>query len=211
MKVHEILPETLEERALRHAVAAGIVGASLAAAPNKMADHSPPPTRPMISQDDQGPPEPSEEEIRQRQMRTRVADRIAQQYRVNKELAAEVVELAHKYEDPEFPTARDILAVVGVESSFQPDSVSRLKRDPARGLMQVRPGVWGIDPKELEDIETQIRVGAEILKRYYTKLGDPEAALQAYNVGLSKYRQGQTNPRYISKYQDTLARLSDDI
>jgi soluble lytic murein transglycosylase-like protein len=111
-----------------------------------------------------------------------------------------VVELAFEYEHSEFPKAEDILAVIGVESSFNPDSVSGLRRDPAVGLMQVRPGIWDIDPEHLEDIENQIKYGARILTQYYRRLGDKEAALQAYNLGITKFRRGGRNQRYVDKF-----------
>ena len=208
MKVHEILPETLEERALGRALATGIVGAAMAMAPGRVDPSTP--AQPVqtstrqISQHDQGPPEPSREELQQRQITTEIADRIAKRYSVEVELASRIVELAHRHEDPVFPTAKDILAVVGIESSFNPDAVSRLRRDPALGLMQVRPGKWDLEPSDLEDIEDQIKHGALILKQYYRRLGDRDAAVQAYNIGLHNFRQGQTNPRYLTKYQREL-------
>jgi soluble lytic murein transglycosylase-like protein len=128
-----------------------------------------------------------------------VARSIAKKYRVSEDLVNDIVILAHKYEDEEFPKAIDILAVIAVESSFNPQAVSQLRRDPARGLMQVRPGVWGLDVSDLDNIENQIRIGSEILKRYYVRTKNPESALQAYNVGITNYRKGVKNPRYLQK------------
>ena len=110
--------------------------------------------------------------------------------------------MAFKYEDETFPRAEHILAVVGIESSYNPASVSRLRHDPARGLMQVRPGVWNIDPSELQNIEGQIKHGAEILRLYHQKLKDEDDAVQAYNIGFTNFRRGQTNPRYLNKFQN---------
>jgi soluble lytic murein transglycosylase-like protein len=127
------------------------------------------------------------------------ASTIASTYRINAELSQKIVNLAIKYEDEVFPTAADILAVIAVESSFNPRAVSRLEDDPARGLMQVRPGVWKIDPKELNSVENQIRIGVRILKKYYDRTGSEEGAIQAYNIGITNFRKGQENPAYLAK------------
>jgi len=129
----------------------------------------------------------------------KLAGAIAKKYRVSQNMVNDIVALAHHYEDDVFPKAIDILAVIAVESSFNPRAVSQLRRDPARGLMQVRPGVWGIDPNDLATIEQQIRAGAKILKHYYQKTKSAEGALHAYNMGITNYRRGKTNPRYVNK------------
>lgn len=135
-------------------------------------------------------------------------DKIVGTYKVDPKLAANIVVLAHKYADPVFPKAPDILKVIGVESSFIPTAVSKLKEDPAIGLMQVRPGKWEIDPSELSTIEGQIKHGSKILNKYYHKLkGNKEAALQAYNVGLRNFRKGVRAPKYIQKYKQVHATL----
>lgn len=209
MKVHEILPEQqLDENAWRKAIAAGAIGATLAGAPKVAHDAEPPP---QPAPQEQRYEEPTDEivvkgrrpqipnpgdQLRQSQL----TNNIARHYRVNRDLVADVVQLAFEYERQDFPKAEDILAVIGVESSFNPESVSGLRRDPARGLMQVRPGIWDIDPDHLEDIENQIKYGAEILSRYYRRLKDPEAALQAYNLGITRFRRGDRNPRYVDKF-----------
>jgi len=129
------------------------------------------------------------------------AAEIAERYRIDRKRAYEIVALAHKHADPTFPTAHDILSVIGIESSFNPHAVSSLKRDPARGLMQVRPGVWGIETAELQDIEKQIKYGVDILKGYHNLLKNKWKTLHAYNVGLTKFRKGKRNPEYIEKFK----------
>lgn len=127
---------------------------------------------------------------------------------VNPTFAKQVVLLAKKYEDPVFPKARDIVAIIGIESNFKPQAVSKLKRDPARGLMQVRPGVWKIDPKELASAEAQIKHGSLILKHYYKKLnGDIPKTVSAYNHGITKVRRDRHDDRYYKKYTKELSGL----
>ena len=88
--------------------------------------------------------------------------------------------------------------MIGVESSFDPESVSRVG---AIGLMQLRPFVaealaeddpdieW-TDASMLFDPETNIRLGL----RYYASLldtfdGDHAKALSAYNYGPTRVRR----------------------
>jgi len=130
-----------------------------------------------------------------------LANKIAQRYKVDTQFAYEVVELAHKYEKPTFPKAEDILAKIGIESSFNPEAVSKLKKDPARGLTQVRPKTSGIPAEELHTIENQIKHGADILHKFYRRLKTKKAALLAYNVGPTAYKQGRFNPEYYTKFE----------
>lgn len=127
-------------------------------------------------------------------------ERVTKKFRVDPKLVKAIAQTAMKYEHPDFPTAKDILGVVGTESSFNPNAKSQLKTDPAVGLMQIRPGVWGLKPEQLKTIDDQIKHGAEILRSYYKKLGSREDALHAYNVGITNHRTGRVvNPRYVPK------------
>lgn len=208
MKLYEILPEQqLDEKSLRHALAAGILGTSMAM-PGAISSHSPPepePVRDEIISTAERPTIPTKHKVDipapTFAERTKLAKNIAEKYRVSEDLVQRVVNLAYKYQDPEFPKAKDILAIIGVESSFDPSSKSGLKRDPALGLMQVRPGVWNIDPEDLSSVESQIKHGVDILKHYYKKLGHTEDTIQAYNLGITKFKKGARNPRYVSKFQ----------
>ncbi len=217
MKLLEILPEhQLDEKSLRHALAAGILGTSMAM-PGAISSHSPPKhPEPEKARDEivttaKRPTIPTKHEIDIPAptfvQRTELAKNIARKYRVERDLVQQVVDLAYKYQDPEFPKAKDILAIIGIESSFDPSSKSGLKRDPALGLMQVRPGVWNIDPNDLSSVESQIKYGVDILKHYYKKLGHAEDTLQAYNLGITKFRKGARNPRYVSKFQREIGRF----
>ena len=220
MKIHEILPEQeIDESAWRKAIAAGALSAAAMASPN-VADspNSPEPQRQEQTSRYEAPkdeivsygsradvPNPGDQ-LRQSEM----TNKIASFYRVNRDMVGKVVDLAFQYEDPIFPRAEDILSVIGVESSFNPRSVSALSRDPALGLMQVRPGVWNIDPSQLDDLENQIKHGVTILKKYHNKLQNPEDTLQAYNLGITRFRRGDRNPRYVAKVDDIKNELFSD-
>lgn len=132
-----------------------------------------------------------------------LANKILKKYKVSPELARTVAGLAKKYEKSSFPKAEDILAIAGIESSFRPGAVSKLRTDPAVGLMQVRPGVWDLNPSKLaQDVEYQIKSGADILHKYFKAFGNVEDAVHAYNVGYGNFRRGKHNPQYVRKYQN---------
>lgn len=187
--------EQLNEIDVKRAIAGGAfaLGTMLSPSPTH---HSPAPphvaTQPSVEQRDQ--------------VDTAVlANAILKKYRVSPRLAMKVAKLAREYEKPSFPKAEDILAIIGIESSFTPMSVSKLRTDPAVGLMQVRPGVWKLDRNELlNDIGLQIKTGADILHRYYKLLGNADDAVHAYNVGIGNFRRGKHNPGYVSKYKNEL-------
>lgn len=120
-----------------------------------------------------------------------------------------IVDLAIKHSDPVFPKAHHLMALIGVESSFNEKAKSQLKVDPAVGLTQIRPGVWNIPHHELSTMEGQIKHGANILKKYHQKLGTPEATFGAYNIGITNQRKGrgkEAADRYVGKITSELKR-----
>jgi soluble lytic murein transglycosylase-like protein len=126
---------------------------------------------------------------------------VKSKYKINDELANRVVKSAYDNERETFPKAKDILAISGIESSFNPNAKSSLKKDPAVGLMQVRLKVWNLPPEKLADVEGQIQHGAAILHSYYNRLGSEKDAVHAYNVGITNFKKGKgLNPSYVEKY-----------
>lgn len=133
-----------------------------------------------------------------------LASKITSKYKhVDYKTATKYAQLAKKHEKEEFPKAKDILAVAGIESSFNPNAKSGLKVDKARGLLQVRPKVWGLDAKkDLATPDQQIKHGADILHSYHQKLGDVDASLHSYNIGLTNFKRGTNlNPKYVEKFK----------
>lgn len=194
--------DQLDEASLKGAIAAGALAASAIMGGSTAGNPS------YISHDEH------QAEVRRTSFKTfaakhdvrakTLASTITDKYSIGSDLALKVAKLALKYEKPTFPKAEDILAVCGIESSFKPHAVSQLKNDPAVGLMQVRPAVWNLDTQKLKgSVEEQIKVGAEILHGYYKKLKTKDAALQAYNVGLTNYMKKKgLNPRYVPKFDN---------
>ena len=85
-----------------------------------------------------------------------------------------------------------VVGMMEVESQFNPYAISRLKRDPARGLMQVRFGAWktklGLKSKyDLHDISMGIETGIKILRLNLDSTKDNmRRALYMYISGVAK-------------------------
>ncbi|HET9593983.1 MAG TPA: lytic transglycosylase domain-containing protein, partial [Anaeromyxobacteraceae bacterium] len=111
-----------------------------------------------------------------------------------------------------------VLAVIGVESRFDPRAVSSAG---AVGLMQLREptmrreversGLRSADPR---DPVANVQAGVRYLRRLVDAFGDLDLALMAYNAGPSRIRahlrQGQVPKRlhhYPRKVKDELERL----
>ncbi|HEV2430376.1 MAG TPA: lytic transglycosylase domain-containing protein [Burkholderiales bacterium] len=112
-----------------------------------------------------------------------MAEFIAKRYRVAEDAAGEFVALAYRAGAQFSLDPLLILAVMAIESSYNPVAQSVMG---ARGLMQVIPKYH---PEKLEphggeqallEPTVNILVGAQILREYQRRLGDTEAALQMY-------------------------------
>jgi soluble lytic murein transglycosylase-like protein len=195
MKLHEIVHQQntkqLDEVDIKKAISTGALALSTLLAPSTGNTPS---------------PEPISATARDQLDTAVLVNKILKKYRyVNPSLAQRIASLAKKYEKHSFPKAEDILAIIGIESSFDPSKVSPLKKDPAVGLTQIRPAVWDINPSTLKNnIELQVKTGADILHKYYTLLGNRNDAVHAYNVGLGNFRRGNHNIDYVHDYNREL-------
>lgn len=112
-----------------------------------------------------------------------VGDYLARRYRVSSEMTANVVAKAHAVGAELKLDPLVILAVIAVESRFNPLAESGMG---AKGLMQVIPRYHSdkFDPlggeKVAFDPQANIIVGAKILKEYLRRTGDIIDALQLY-------------------------------
>jgi soluble lytic murein transglycosylase-like protein len=141
---------------------------------------------------------------------SKLTDIVLDKYKIAPANAKHIVELVNKYADPVFPKAEDLLAIIGIESSFNPSAKSGLKHDKAVGLTQIRPKIWGIHAKNLRGhLDKQVELASDILNKYYQKLGSKDKAIHAYNVGLTNVRHGKgLNPAYVTKWKAELKRYS---
>ncbi len=104
-----------------------------------------------------------------------------------------------------------ILALIKVESSFNPRAISSVG---AYGLMQINYSVWkntfNIDPNKIFDIDYNIDVGLRILKRYYDESnGDIKKALFLYNNGYF-YKNKSYVPKVVKTFTSYNKTLNDN-
>ena len=116
-----------------------------------------------------------------------IGDYLARRYRVSSAMTTDVVAKAHTIGADVKLDPMLILAVIAVESRFNPVAESVMG---AKGLMQVIPrfhsdkfGPLGGE-RVAFDLQANIVVGAKILKEYIRRTGDLAGALQLY-VGAS--------------------------
>lgn len=200
--------EQLEEGAIRNTLAAAGLAVSVAAGINALKQDAPQTSNEMSGKITKAAASKDFNLPRDHLLKT-----VTSKFNVDSEKASKIVDTAIKYSHPVFPQAHHILSIVGIESSFNDKAKSKLKFDPAVGLMQIRPKTWGIDPKELSGIEGQIKHGAHILNHYYTKTGSTDSAVKAYNIGLTNFNRGKQQDaahRYVTKFKTELSRYSQN-
>jgi soluble lytic murein transglycosylase-like protein len=121
---------------------------------------------------------------------------VANRYRVSQTVAFDLVELAHRVGKELQLDPLLIIAVISIESRFNPIAESVAG---AKGLMQIIPKYHteklqvygGVD--SVFDPETNIQVGARILKEYIRVTGNIGIALQMYAGALSDQEDQYTN------------------
>ena len=129
-------------------------------------------------------------------MQPRVEHRLRQQprdLRLGEDLGAAAQRILHAVhcEANKHTMLRDrpqlVLAVIDVESAFDPFAVSSAG---AVGLMQVMPfwpGQLGLSTRDLLDVELNVRMGTSILAHYLDReRGDYRRALGRYNGSLGR-------------------------
>lgn len=134
-----------------------------------------------------------------------VAEYIAKRYRIADGAAAHFVHVAYRAADQHRLDALLILAVMAIESRYNPVAESGMG---AQGLMQVIPKYHqeklsdhGGEHALLEP-EVNILVGAQILREYQRRFGDLETALQMYAGALD-----EPTSQYATKVFAEKARL----
>ncbi|HEX5487061.1 lytic transglycosylase domain-containing protein [Limnobacter sp.] len=113
-----------------------------------------------------------------------IAQYLAKRYRVSQDAVESIVKLAYKVGRDEKIDPTLILAIVGVESSYNPFAASSVG---AKGLMQVMPKIHKDKFEELSpgdwsalNPEMNMRVGAQIIKEYTRRTGSVKSALRWY-------------------------------
>ena len=137
-----------------------------------------------------------------------LADFLAKRYKVSQAITLDLVTMAHAAGQQIGLDPLLIIAVMAIESRFNPIAESVAG---AKGLMQIIPKYhldkfreFGGEQYAVFDPETNILVGARILKEYLGRTGTLNGALQMY-VGNST---DQEDP-YIGKVMTEKERLQD--
>lgn len=136
-----------------------------------------------------------------------LVDRISERWKLSPDAIGRIVRLAESHAKPDFPKPINLLAIIAVESSFNP----KARNSGNVGLMQINLTANG---KRLKDRsqEENIRVGAEILGEYSARLkGSHRATILSYNSGISAYRRGRYRSAYWAAYQRELAWMKVNI
>lgn len=122
------------------------------------------------------------ETVQDREQRA-LAEFIARRWRIADSAATSFVSIAYRAGKQHSVDPLLILSVMAIESRYNPVAESTVG---AKGLMQIMPK-FHLEKlldhggeEALLDPEVNIHVGAQILREYYRRLGDQEAALQMY-------------------------------
>jgi hypothetical protein len=139
-----------------------------------------------------------------------LSDSVARRYRVSQEMAYDLVHLAHTVGQQHGLDPLLIIAVIAIESRFNPIAESI---NGARGLMQVIPkyhtaklAEYGGE-KALFDPVANIKIGTRILKDYIRLTGNLGIALQMYGGALSD-GEDQYTTRVMNEQQRLKQALS---
>lgn len=223
MKLNEIVTvqtsdvnaEQLDEVSLRQLAAAGALGFGLGAAGTGAAIHhyTEPTTQQATHRVQQAQPQARQQQAQPQRVASyedrviELTQKVLEKYHHNitPTKAEHIVRAAIKHETAHFK-AEDVLAMIGVESSFQEKKhghlvKSKLHHDPAVGLTQIRPGKWNLKLSDLSTPEKQIKTSYDILEKTRRMVGDnKDAVFHAYNVGVVNYKTGRLlNPAYPQK------------
>jgi soluble lytic murein transglycosylase-like protein len=141
---------------------------------------------------------------------------LAKKYRVSSDVTQDLVRTAYVEGKRVGVDPLLIVAVMAVESGFNPiaESVSG-----AQGLMQIIPRYHGDKLEDAEggegamlDPETNIQVGARVLKEYIRRGGSLAAGLQLYNGSPADTSNGYANKVLgeQQRLQQVVRRIRDD-
>lgn len=122
----------------------------------------------------------------------KITEYVSKVYKQDKTIVTEIVNQAFMLGNKSaFPTPIDILAVIAIESRFNPMAKSSAN---AKGLMQIlyKDSTYNIQMNMLDGV---------YLMQDYAKRLPIDSTIQAYNVGISSYKSGVRNPEYLAKFK----------
>jgi hypothetical protein len=138
----------------------------------------------------------------------RLVHALAERFHKPETLIQRVVAAATKSAHEGFPTRDDLLAIIAVESGFNPQAHYK----GSHGLMQVQVSSHrkDLNGRRLGDVADNVALGSEILYGYYMTLGcNKRGAILAYNAGIGNYLMHRYKPTYYAKYRQQLAMIQE--
>ena len=128
----------------------------------------------------------------------RLTNHISKTYKINIGHAEHIVITAYNYGyHASFPTPIDILAIIAIESRFNKNITSHTND---KGLMQISY------KKTTFDVENNMYDGVSLLRLNAEQL-HPDAAIQAYNIGVPGYKKGRRNLVYLNRFKAAKIKL----
>ena len=130
-----------------------------------------------------------------------LSNAISAKYKCKPEVAKQVVKSSSQHSYKDFPTQQDILAIIALESRFNPFA----RQGGSFGLMQVLVKTHKALIQDKNSIDDQNKVGSTILRNYYVDMGhSKKAAVMSYNSGPGAYHKGVRATQYYQLYQTNL-------
>ena len=123
---------------------------------------------------------------------------ISKEYKIDVGKINDLVLKVEKLTSNNFPSKIDVLSIIAIESRFKTNA---LNKSGAKGWMQIKY-------KLVHSEHENILAGIELLTNYNNKLKSERATIEAYNVGITNYKNGIRNPDYYNKYIKTKKELS---
>lgn len=136
-----------------------------------------------------------------------MVEKVSTLYQISIPLSERIVKAAEQNAYSDFPSRNDILAIIAVESSFNP----KASHKGSKGLMQVHESAHKdkTKGKSLFNIEVNIAIGASILREYFLALGkNKKSAVLANNSGIGNYLRRKFKLEYYKKFRKQYDLLS---
>jgi soluble lytic murein transglycosylase-like protein len=179
-----IAEDQVEEGLIKNAIGATLIaGAALGA--YKASQDAPRPQKVISGTVQKFEPRPMNQD--------EATQKLVSHWNVHPNTAHQITQAAWKYGNTEHVTPHVLLGLMATESSFKFDARSKLKRDAAVGLMQVRPKMHGLKPTDFSTIDSQVKHGSELLKKFHTRMGNLKDGLTAYNNGVTATLRNRDN------------------
>lgn len=132
--------------------------------------------------------------------------KVTKHYSLDENYARDIVKFVKKNSYKDFPTTKDVLAIIGIESAFNKEA----ENQGAYGLMQIQYfwfKEYVTSHEELYDPFVNMKLGIFTLREYFLKLNNSrEDAVIAYQAGIGNFLIGQYNVDYLNRYREELTR-----